>query len=80
MMALPARVLHDDLSDKLGGEKQYVQIQLPPKTIQGFLKKRGISECYSVCFTAHLINTLEFVFLIHLKIEIHIFVQSTEHF
>ena len=41
--------------------------------IQGVPKKRGISECYSICFTARLIWNLENSFLIHLKIDIHMF-------
>ena len=45
--------------------------------IQGVPKKRGISECYSVCFTAHLILSLENLFIIYLKVEIHIFVPNT---
>ena len=35
-------------------------------------KKRGISEWYSVNFTAHMKWNLEYPFLIHLKIEIRI--------
>ena len=31
-------------------------------------KKGGIIECYTVCFTAHLIWNQEYSFLIHLKI------------
>ena len=48
--------------------------------IQGVPKKRGISECLSVCFTADLISNLAYSFLIQLKIEIHMFVPSTELF
>ena len=48
--------------------------------IQGVPKKRGISECHSVCSTAQLMLSLEFSFPIHLKIEIHTFVTSTEPF
>ena len=43
-------------------------------------KKGGISECYSVCFTAHLLWSLEHPFLIHLKIEIHVLVARTKPF
>ena len=46
----------------------------------GCPKKRGISECRSVCSTAQLMLSLEFSFPIHLKIEIHMFVTSTEPF
>ena len=48
--------------------------------IQGVPKKWGISECYSVCFTAHFLWSLEYSFLIHLKIEIHMFVPSKKTF
>ena len=43
-------------------------------------QKKGISECYSFCFTAHLIWSLEYSFLIQLKIEIHMLVASTKPF
>ena len=46
----------------------------------GCPKKKGISDCCSVCPTAQLIMTLELSFLIHLKIRIHMFVASTEPF
>ena len=46
----------------------------------GCPKKRGISECYSVWLAARLIWNLGYSFLIHLKIEIQIFVQSTKQF
>ena len=46
----------------------------------GCPKKRGISECHSVCSTAQLMMILEFSFPVHLKIEIHMFVPSTEQF
>ena len=46
--------------------------------IQGVPKKRGISECYSVCFTAHLILSLENLFIIYLKVEIHMFLSNTK--
>ena len=42
--------------------------------------KKGISECRCVCSTAQLMWSLEFSFPIHLKIEIHVFVTSTEPF
>ena len=48
--------------------------------IQGVPKKRGISECYSICFTAHLIWNVENSFLIHLKIDINMFTQSAKSF
>ena len=48
--------------------------------IQGAPQKRGISECCTVCSTAQLMLSLEFSFPIHLKIEIHVFVPSTEPF
>ena len=35
--------------------------------IQGVPKKRGISECHSVCSTAQLMLSLEFLFPIHLN-------------
>ena len=40
--------------------------------------KRGISKCCRVFFTTHLIWNLEQLFLFHLKIEIHMFSQSTQ--
>ena len=43
-------------------------------------KKRGISECHSVSFTVHLIQNLKYSFLIHLKMEIHMFVPRTKPF
>ena len=43
--------------------------------IQGVPKKRGISECYS--FTTHLILNLENLSIIHLKVDICMFVLST---
>ena len=43
-------------------------------------KKRGISEDNSVCFTAQLMLNLGFSFSIYLKIEIHMFVLSTQAF
>ena len=43
-------------------------------------KKRGISECGSVCSTAHLMLNLEYSFKIHLKIQIHMFAPSTKSF
>ena len=46
----------------------------------GCPKKRGISECCSVCSTAQLMLNLESSFLIHLKIEIHMFMPNTELF
>ena len=48
--------------------------------ITGCSKKRGISECYIVCFTAHLIWSIEYSCLIYLKIEIHMLVTSTKPF
>ena len=48
--------------------------------IQGVPKKRGISEDNSVCFTAQLMLNLGFSFSLHLKIEIHMFVPSTQAF
>ena len=51
-----------------------------PLTHTGCPKKRGISECCSVCFTAHLILSLEYSFLIRWKREIHMIVPSTEPF
>ena len=48
--------------------------------LQGVPKKRGISEDSSVCFTAQLMLNLGFSFSIHLKIEIHMFVPSTQAF
>ena len=48
--------------------------------IQGVPKKRGISECCSFCSLTQLMLNLESSFLIHLKIEIHMFVQSTKLF
>ena len=41
-------------------------------------QKRGISECCCVCSTAQLMWSFKFSFPIHLKIEIHVFVPSTE--
>ena len=43
-------------------------------------KKKGISECYSLCCTAHLIWNLEYLFLIQWIIEIHMFVANTKPF
>ena len=43
-----------------------------------FSAYRGISKCHSVCSTAQLMLSLEFSFPINLKIEIHVFVPSTE--
>ena len=40
-------------------------------------KKRGISECYSVCFTAHLNMDIEYSFL---KSIVHIFFASAKPF
>ena len=48
--------------------------------IQGVPKKRLISECCSVWSTAKFIMNLEFSFLIHLTIGIHLFLPSTETF
>ena len=48
--------------------------------IQGVPKKRGISECYHVCFIAHSIWSLEYSFFIHLKIETHVLVARTNPF
>ena len=48
--------------------------------VQCVPKKRGISKCHSVCFTAQLMLNSEFSILIHLKIEINMFVPSTEPF
>ena len=50
------------------------------QTHTGCPKKRGISECCNVCFTAHLILSLEYSCLIHWKREIHMIVPSTEPF
>ena len=48
----------------------------------GCPKKKGISKCYSVCFTGHglLIWSLEYSFLIRLKIDIHMVVSSANPF
>ena len=46
--------------------------------LQGVPKKGNISECCSDCCTARLILNLEYSFIIHSKMEIHTFVQSTE--
>ena len=43
-------------------------------------KKRGISKCHSVCFTAQLMLNSEFSILIHFKIEINMFLSRTEPF
>ena len=43
-------------------------------------KKRGISKWYHVWFIAHSIWSLEYSFLIHLKIEIHVLVAKTNPF
>ena len=48
--------------------------------LQGVPKKRGISACYSVWFTAYLIWNLENLFIIHSKVEIHIFIPNTIQF
>ena len=40
----------------------------------GCPKKRGISKCYSVCFTGNLIWNLVYSFIFHLKIEIYMFI------
>ena len=45
--------------------------------ILGVPKKRGISECYSVCFTDDFIWNQENLFMIHLKNKIHMFVPNT---
>ena len=47
---------------------------------QGPLFDPSLSECRCVCSTAQLMWSLEFSFPIHLKIEIHVFVPSTEPF
>ena len=60
-----------------GGSDQKLAIH---GNIQGVPKKRGISECFSVCFTPHLIWSLEYSFLMHLKIEIHVFIARTKQF
>ena len=46
--------------------------------VQCVPKNRGISKCYSVCINDHLVWNLENSFLIHLKIEIHMFDPSTK--
>ena len=46
--------------------------------VQGVPKKRGISECYHVCFIDHSIWSLEYSFFIHLKIEIHVLFARTK--
>ena len=46
----------------------------------GCPKKRGISECCSVCSSSKFMLNLESSFLIHLKIVVHMFMQSTELF
>ena len=46
----------------------------------GCPKKRGISECRSVCSSAQLMLSLKFLFPIHLKIEIQTCTPSTEPF
>ena len=46
--------------------------------LQGVPKKRGISECCSVCSTVQFMLNLEFLLLVHLKVEIHMCVPSTE--
>ena len=56
------------------------RVKSPISTHTGCPKKRGISDCYSVYFTALFIWNLDYSFLIHLKIEIHMFVPSTEPF
>ena len=45
--------------------------------IQGVPKKRGISECYSVSFTALMIWSLDYSLVTHLKIDIHRLVPNT---
>ena len=47
-------------------------VELRNNNIYRVSKKWGISGCYSVCFTAHLIWNLENSFIIHLKIDIQI--------
>ena len=46
-------------------------------TLQGVPKKRGISECYSICLTTHLILNIENLSIIHLKVDIFMFVLNT---
>ena len=58
----------------------FTAVALLVLSVQGVPRKRGISECYSVCFTADLIWNLENLFIIHLKVEIHIFVKIRYHF
>ena len=57
-----------------------INFQTYHKHLQGVLKKRGISKHGSVCSTVYLMLSLESSFLIHLKIEIHVLVSSTETF
>ena len=81
---------HDDILNRLILQTyfyndlwtNYVSLFLRAKTLTntGCPKKRGISECCSVCSTAQLMLDLESAFLIHLKIEIHMFVPSTKIF
>ena len=52
--------------------------QLVIKIYRVSQKKRGISECCSVCSTVQFMLNLEFLLLVHLKVEIHMCVPSTE--
>ena len=54
----------------------FTAVALLVLSVQGVPRKRGISECYSVCFTADLIWNLENLFIIHSKVEIHMFVPN----